>query len=73
MTKDRGTEVTYRTTGDCSIELGSPKDGRMKLFFSEDEVETPEAAQRKIDNMGNILEYAKRRLLAGKRTPTPTN
>jgi len=68
MTKERGTEVTHRATGDCSIELGSPKDGRMKLFFTEEEVETPEAAQRKIDNMSNILEYAKRRLIVGKRT-----
>lgn len=68
MTKDRGTEVTYRTTGDCSIELGSPKDGRMKLFFSEDEVESPEQSQKKIDNMVSILEYAKRRLITWKRT-----
>jgi len=67
MTKERGTEVTHRATGDCSIELGSLKDKRMKLFFSEEEVEPPESAQRKIDNMSNILEYAKRRLIAAKR------
>jgi len=65
MNKERGTEVTYRTTGDCSIELGSPKDGRMKLFFSEEEVADVEKAHHKIDNMGDVLDYAKRRLTTG--------
>jgi len=62
MAQAQGTEVTYRTTGDCSIELGSPKEGRMKLYFGEDEVQDVETAQRKIDNMTNILDYARNRM-----------
>jgi len=63
----QGTEVTYRTTGDCSIELGSPKEGRMKLFFDEEEIGDVQKAQRKIDNLSNILHYARRSISTGNR------
>lgn len=56
-----GTEVIYRTTGDCSIELGSPKEGRVKLFFEPEEVADTTKAQLKIDHMGDIMDYARRR------------
>ena len=61
----QSTEVVYRTTGDCSIELGTPKEGRLKLFLGEDEIANPKLAERKIDNIHDIAEYARQRL-AGK-------
>lgn len=67
MPQAQGTEVTYRTTGDCSIELGSPKEGRMKLFFTEDEIANVNTAKAKIENMGEILDYARRRMSSGKK------
>ena len=62
----QGTEVTYRTTGDCSLELGTPKDGRLKLFFSEEEIADVEKAHKKIDTLDSILTYAKRRMSVNK-------
>ena len=64
----QSTEVVYRTTGDCSIELGTPKEGRVKLFLNEEEVANTRLAERKIDNIHEIAEYARQRL-AGKAKP----
>ena len=65
-------EVMHIQTGEDSIELGSQKDGRIKMFFSRDEVEDLEKAYRKIEQMGNILDRAKRRLVHGD-VPRPRN
>lgn len=62
MQQGQGTEVTYRTTGDCSIELGTPKEGRIKIYFEADEISDVEKAHHKIDRLGNILAYARKRV-----------
>ena len=69
--KQGQSEVVYRTTGDCSIELGAPKDGRIKLFLTEEEVADPSAAAKKIDNIFRITSYARQRLTGGKGSQTP--
>lgn len=62
MTQRTGTEVVYRQTGDCSIELGSPKGGRVKIFLTPEEVDDPKTAIKKIESMAAILDHAKQRL-----------
>lgn len=66
------TEVVYRTTGDCSIEIGTPKDGRVKLFLSEEEVADVNQAKAKIDNINAITNYAKTTLAATTKPATTT-
>jgi len=55
----QGTEVTYKTTGDCSLEIGTPKDGRVKLFFTEEEIDDIEKGEAKINKMDALLSKAR--------------
>lgn len=64
--RGEGTEVVYRQTVDTSIEIGTPKDGRIKFALTEEEVADAKLVERKIDRLAVGLEYARQRLLKGK-------